>query len=170
MKRATLLFTIVALMFVLSVVVPVVRADVTIGLPASIGSGNCFPFGSSYSGEYQQVYTASAFSGPITVTGLGFFNTQTNSSVTAMPSGTWTISLSTTSADWNSLSTNPASNIGANNTQVFSGNLAQPWSFGNTLAISLTTPFTYDPSKGNLLMDVSGDGSRGRWFKVNFSR
>ncbi len=37
---------------------------------------------------------------------------------------------------------------------VFSGNLFQPWALGDTLHINLTTPFTYDPANGNLLMDV----------------
>src|SRR5665647_802661 len=72
-----------------------------IGLPADSGGENCFPFGCSYSGEYQQVYTASAFSGPITINALEFFNTSHNSSATSMNSGNWTIALSTTSKDWN---------------------------------------------------------------------
>jgi hypothetical protein len=129
-------------------------ADVTIGLPADTNTGNSFPFGSAYSGEYQQVYTSSQFSGPITITNLEFFNTQYNNSATAMNSGNWAISLSTTSADWNTLSSTYSSNIGSDNTPVFSGNLSQPWTFGNTLSIILGTSFTYDPSKGNLLMDV----------------
>ncbi len=132
-------------------------ADQIIGLPADGATGNCFPFGCAYSqygNEYQQVYTASAFSGPITIGDLEFFNTQQDTSATAMNSGTWTISLSTTSADWNTLSGTYANNIGSNNTQVFSGDLTQPWAFGDTLHITLSTPFTYDPTKGNLLMDV----------------
>ncbi len=76
-----------------------------------------------------------------------------------MNSGTWTISLSTTSANWNTLSTTFSDNIGADNTQVFSGNLAQPWAFGDTLSIVLTTPFTYNPSLGNLLMTVVATGT-----------
>ena len=35
---------------------------------------------------------------------------------------------------------------------VFSGNLSQPWAFGDTLHINLTTPFAYNPADGNLLM------------------
>ena len=127
-------------------------ADVTVGLPAN--SQNVYPFGGDYNGEYQQVYTSSQFSGPITITNLEFFNTQYNSGATALSSGNWAISLSTTLADWNTLSGTYSSNIGTNNTLVFSGNLYQPWTFGDTLVIKLTTPFTYDPSKGNLLMDV----------------
>jgi hypothetical protein len=134
-------------------------ADVTVGLPADTDTGNCFPFGCAYSGEYQQVYTSSQFSGPITITDLEFFNTSFDAGATAMNSGTWTISLSTTSANWNTLSSNYASNIGSNNTQVFSGNLSQPWAFGDTLTINLTTPFTYNPANGNLLMDVDVTGA-----------
>jgi hypothetical protein len=129
-------------------------ADQIIGNPADPGTGNCFPFGCGYQGEYQQAYTASAFSGPITITNLEFYNTQVNFGATAMNSGTWTISLSTTATDWNTLSSTFASNIGTDNTQVFSGNLSQTWAFGDTLHINLSTPFTYNPAGGNLLMDV----------------
>jgi hypothetical protein len=122
---------------------PAARADIIIGLPADAGTGNCYPFGCAYgnggTAEYQQVYTKSAFAGAITITNLEFFNTQFNSGATAMNSGTWTISLSTTAADWNTLSSTYAANIGANNTMVFSGNLAQPWAFGDTLHINLGT-------------------------------
>jgi PEP-CTERM motif len=129
-------------------------ATVVVGLPPDAGTGNCFPFGCAYSGEYQQVYTSSLFSGPITITDLEFFNTVFDAGATAMNSGNWMISLSTTSADWNTLSSTFANNIGPNNTLVFNGNLAQAWAFGDTLTINLSTPFTYDPSMGNLLMDV----------------
>jgi len=133
--------------------------DPIIGLPATANYGNCFPFGCAYNGHYQQVYTSSQFSGPVTITELYFYNTVYNNSATAMNSGTWTISLSTTSANWNSLSSTFSANIGADNTQVFSGNLAQSWAFGDTLAIVLTTPFTYNPSLGNLLMTVVATGT-----------
>lgn len=135
--------------------------DPIIGLPADSGTGNCFPFGCAYSGEYQQVYTNSQFTGgPITITDLEFFNTQDNAGATAMNSGNWTISLSSTTADWNTLSPTYATNIGADNTVVFNGNLSQPWAFGDTLTINLTTPFTYNPGSGlNLLMDVNVAGA-----------
>ncbi|HVO61337.1 MAG TPA: PEP-CTERM sorting domain-containing protein [Terriglobales bacterium] len=134
-------------------------AGVVVGLPPDAGTGNCFPFGCAYSGEYQQVYTSSLFNGPITITDLEFFNTQVDFGATAMNSGNWAISLSTTSADWNTLSSTYANNIGANNTLVFNGDLSQPWAFGNTLTITLSTPFTYDPSQGNLLMDIFVTGA-----------
>jgi hypothetical protein len=146
-------------LFLLGVVVVPVMADVTVGLPPDPNTGNCAPFGCSYRGEYQQVYSASQFSGPITITNLEFFNTQYNSEAYSMNSGTWNISLSITSADWNTLSNTYANNIGPDNTLVFSGNLFQPWAFGDTLSISLSTPFTYNPAMGNLLMDVTANAT-----------
>jgi len=135
-------------------------ANVIVGAPADPGTGNCFPFGCSYEGEYQQVYSSSQFSAAVSITALSFFNTSYNSGATSMNSGNWAISLSTTSTDWNTLSGTYAANLGADNTQVFSGDLSQPWVFGNTLTISLTTPFTYDPANGNLLMDVFVTGAQ----------
>jgi len=148
-------------------------ADTIVGQPADSGSGNCFPFGCPYNAEYQQVYTSSAFSGPITITGLEFFNTQANEGSTSLPTGNYTIDLSTTSADWNSLSSNFSSNVGPDNTQVFSGSISQAWTFGDTLDIAFSTPFTYNPANGNLLMDVVGSGvstpGGNTYFDVNSS-
>jgi hypothetical protein len=138
---------------------PAMAGTIVVGQPADAYTGNCFPFGCAYSGEYQQVYTHSLFSGPIKITGLEFFNTAYNSGATAMNSGTWDISLSTTSADWNTLSSTYASNIGTGNTLVFSGNLSQPWTFGDTLNIAFSSPFNYNPASGNLLMDVNVSGA-----------
>src|SRR5450755_302587 len=90
-------------------------ADVTVGLPPDPGSGNCFPWGCAYNAEYQQVYAQGAFSGSITITGLQFYNTQFNSLSTQLPSGNWAISLSTTSVDVNTISSNFASNLGGDN-------------------------------------------------------
>jgi hypothetical protein len=73
------------------------------------------------------------------------------------------IDLSTTSASPGSLSTTFANNIGGDDTVVFpKGPLSLSSNFtpaaGGSKAfdivITLTTPFSYDPSKGNLLLDV----------------
>ena len=133
-------------------------ADVIIGEPPDPGNGNCFPWGCSYNAEYQQVYTHGVFPGPILITDLEFFNTQFDNGSTQLPTGTFTISLSTTSVDWNTISGNYAANLGADNTVVFTGSINQPWTFGDTLHIVLDHPFLYDPSHGNLLLDVVGDG------------
>ena len=134
-----------------------VAGTTVVGAPADFEEGNCVPFNcGSPNEEYQQVYTNSLFSGPITITGLEFFNTQfDNPGVTEMAPGTFTISLSTTTADWDTLSGTQANNIGGDNTEVFSGSLSQPWAFGDTLEIPFFTPFTYIPGQAaNLLMDV----------------
>ena len=150
------------LILCLSIAVPVF-ADVIVGNPPDPGTGNEFPFGSGYglggTAEYQQVYNNNQFSGPITITGLDFYNTQFNSGATSMNTGTWTISLYTTSLNWNSITSSFSFNISQSvGHQVFSGNLFQSWAFGDTLAIALQTPFTYNPANGALLMDVSCTG------------
>jgi hypothetical protein len=157
MRRLSPVGVFLALLFL---AVPSTADPIIVGLPADTGTGNGWPFGGSvdgggvYVGEYQQLYMGSAFAGPITITGLQFYNTTWDSSATATNSGTWTISLSTTAAGLVTLSKEYAANVGTDNTVVFSGNLYQPWAFGNTLAIPFTTPFSYNPANGNLLMDV----------------
>ena len=131
-------------------------ADVIIGNPPDPGTGNCFPFGCSYNAEYQQVYNQADFSGPITITNLEFYNTQVNGGSTSLPTGTFTIQLSTTQVGVGTITGNFAANKGGDNTTVFSGSISQPWAFGDTLVINLTTPFTYNPANGNLLLDVVG--------------
>jgi hypothetical protein len=154
----------VGVLLVFAAFTPAVAGTViVVGTPAD--TGNSFPFGGNYdgaipSGQYQQVYTHSLFTGPITITGLEFYNTQSPSDATAMNTGTFTISLSTTAKDWNTLSGTVASNIGGDNTQVFSGSLAQPWAFGDTLSIAFSTPFTYTPGvNANLLLNVVATGT-----------
>jgi len=79
------------------------------------------------------------------------------------------ISLSTTSFAPNTtagntlLTNNFATNLGPDNTQVFSGplTLSSPGCAGPSacpfdLVIPLTTPFLYNPEQGNLLLDLQG--------------
>lgn len=137
--------------------VPAFAGIYIVGSPADVGTGNSYPFGSAYDGEYQQIYNSGQFNGPITITNLEFFNTQVDFGATSMNSGTWTIGLGTTATDWNTLSATMSLN--GFTTQVFSGDLFQPWAFGDTLVINLSTPFTYDPANGNLLMDIVVSGA-----------
>jgi hypothetical protein len=138
---------------------PAMAGTIIIGNPPDPGSGNSFPFGSPYNAEYQQAYAGTAFNtGPIQITDMFLYNTQFNSGATQTPSGTYTVSLSTTSVGVGGLSPTFANNIGANNTQVFNGSIQQSWNFGDTLDIHFTTPFSYDPGAGNLLVDVVGNG------------
>jgi hypothetical protein len=128
-------------------------ANIIIGNP-DLGSGNSNPFGNPgtlWGPEYQQVYASSDFSGPITIRDLEFFNTQLLGG--SPDSGSYTISLSTTSAQVDNLDfTTLSNNIGANNTVVFTGSL--PSLVGGELHLVLSNPFTYNPVSGNLLIDV----------------
>jgi len=138
---------------------PLMADVINIGTPPDPGSGNCFPFGCAYNAEYQQVYGSSDFNtGPILIGAIEFYNTQYDSGATQTPAGTYTISLSTTQYGVNNITGNFNQNKGPDNTQVFSGSINQAWQFGNMLHIGFSTPFAYDPSKGNLLLDVVGQG------------
>ncbi|MBI5086865.1 MAG: PEP-CTERM sorting domain-containing protein [Acidobacteria bacterium] len=129
------------------------QAALIIGLPEN--GSNYFPFGSSNGTRYQQVYAASEFPGPMTITGLTFY---ADSGTVA--SGTYTVHLSTTAAAVDALSSTFALNVGADDAlfAVFNG--------GGSASPSFTiigTPFFYDPGNGNLLMDIfvanSGSGA-----------
>jgi len=136
-------------------------------------SNNGFPFnitgaGGLSSQRYQQVYAASQFSSitsPTLISAISFrpdgdFGTSFSSTLSSIQ-----INLSTTVAAPDGLSTTFASNIGGNDTQVYSGSLTlsstntggPPRNFD--IVITLQTPFLYDPSVGNLLMDVRNFGA-----------
>jgi PEP-CTERM motif len=133
-----------------SISVPASAATLVIG--AGTG-GNCFPFGCSgpSSGNYQQVYNKTGFSGPITITAVQFARDTT---LGAGPAnlGNYTLSVSTTAAAVDALSPVYAANIGGNNTQVFNGTLASSYD-GTLLTLTFSTPFIYNPAGGNLLLD-----------------
>jgi PEP-CTERM motif len=126
--------------------------------PIIIGGTNLnngFPFGSErYVGAYQQVYVADAFSRSITIGSVafmgepGFFATTSTS--------LFSLGFSTTSAGPFSLSTSHAANRGADFRTTFSGEITAAVTPGTfSFVIPLATPYTYDPRRGNLLMDVS---------------
>jgi hypothetical protein len=119
----------------------------------------------------QVVYPSSQFPGTENITGIQF-RPYPGSSISSFTAGSFsisnvTISLSTTSASeqgTNELSTTYASNLGANNEVVYSGPLTLTTSDttapnGTTklfdYSVNLQNTFTYDPSRGNLLLDVN---------------
>ena len=123
------------------------QADVLVGTPATPGIGNCIPFGCFR--NYQQVYSSSLFSGPISIIGLTFFNTQFTPGT--IDPATYTITLSSGGATVGSLSTTFANNLGPNAQLFFSGSLS------GSAAPSFTisgTAFNYNPSSGDLLVQI----------------
>lgn len=140
----------------------------------TVGTDNgasAFPFGGPFYGntgtDYQEAYAASNFSGPIAITGIDFF--LANGFTGDLYGGTYTLSLSVVSSDIGSLSsTDLAGNIGSGNTVFESVALsgAAPGMLTFTGA-----PFLYDPSQGNLLLDISisggSSGGKGVAFEEN---
>jgi hypothetical protein len=126
---------------------------ITIGEP---GAGtNIFPFGGTISPNpgtrYQQAYASTAFgsTGPILITSISFLNGNGGTFATSE----YRFSLSTITAGIDTLSNfNFDGNRGPDNTLF-----ASPILTGvspTTLTITGFAPFLYDPSHGNLLMDI----------------
>jgi hypothetical protein len=160
--------TICALCLILCAV-PAVAGTIVIGLPAVSGNGFGDPFGLPYSGLFQKVYNSGQFNGAVTIDSLDFYNTEVGHPPTVLDVGQITVSLSTTATDWNTLSANYASNLGPDNTEVFSGIIDESWSFPDTLTIDFSQPFSYNPADGNLLVtvDVLDSPGSGVYFDVN---
>jgi len=129
-------------------------ADTLVGAPATLG--NSYPFG-QYSGEYQQTYLASAFAGPIAITGLQFFAPLDR--FTTSVNGDYVVSLAYSANPRGSLSTTFANNIGAGLTTLFSGHISQD----NVPSLTITAgnSFLYNPNLGDLLLDVVSSNSSG---------
>ena len=150
-KLASLAFVLIAFS-----AVPLAKAQTVV--TGGTGIANAYPFGNYPEGQYaagsqyQQIYSSADFSGPVTITGIAFASTSTSTPGANVYN--FNIGLGTTS----STPANPSSTFAGNGTttQVFSGPLTAPLTAtGNfDLTIPLTTPFSYNPSQGNLLLDV----------------
>lgn len=143
-------FAVASLALLAASFVPAVASTVTIG---GTNSDNCIPFNTcgGLNFGYQQVYSSSQFSGPVSISGLQFYQSAFFTGADSI-TGTFTIDFSITSKPVNGLSSNEASNIGIDSAEFFSGSLID--------ALSITgTPYAYDPSLGNLLMTVTGVGT-----------
>ena len=107
-------------------------------------------------GIYQQVYAASAFSGPITITKIAFASSSSLTSGPGIATYNFNLGLSTTAVGPNNISTNFAANRGADFAQVFSGPLTATITRSDQFDLIIDiTPFTYNPANGNLLLDVT---------------
>ena len=161
--------TVVALTLLVS---PALQAD-TVVVPNSLAAvegnwGNDWPLNFPYARgqRYQQAYVASEFPAyPIVISEIRFRPDATEGNAFSATLPDIQINLSTTAAAVGSLSALYASNVGSDDTEVVSrGTLALSSSDTGTptrdfdVVISLTTPFRYDPSLGNLLMDVRNYG------------
>ena len=125
-------------------------------------TGNLLPLFSDQPIRYQQVFDASQFSGLNPGGGLinriAFRGHGPGIPFTAtVPQ--LQVNLSTTNKSPDGLSSTFADNVGPDDTQVFSGPLQTAVTFTGDptnfeVVISFSTPFYYDPTKGNLLLDI----------------
>jgi hypothetical protein len=133
-------------------------SSLTLGTPDP-GSGNRFPFGSvgSFpSSRYQQVYSASAFSGPLLITGIQFSQTQLPGGDLNL--GSFSITLSVTSKEVNGLDLEDLDqNVGS--PTLFIQTDLEDVRIDESLDFVGTAPFAYDPLDGNLLIDIQIGGS-----------
>lgn len=124
--------------------------------------GNTFPFDSTGPQRYQQVYAASQFGAGGMITQLAFRPDGPLGHAFSVTISNIQIDLSTTLAAPDGLSSTFASNVGLDDSVVFSGSLSLSSAFTGPaggpkvfdILINLTTPFRYDPGAGNLLLDV----------------
>lgn len=164
MKRIRLVIAVVVVASVLEA-----RADadtLTIGT-ADPSFSNCMPFGCVTDTTFQQVYASGLFgSQPLVISGVSFFDSFLESiELGYVDPASYTISLSTTSASATALPVtglgpyDVSGNVGADSQVVFSGNLGGVGSIVNgVFTIAFTSSFLYDPSAGNLLLQVEKTG------------
>ena len=134
--------------------------SLTIGTAEFSGQfGNTFPFGTNTGNRYQQAYAASNFTGPVTITGINFFAaTDSGNLARNYTGGTFTLSLSTTPLGVNTINENSNfdANLGSDNqlftTETLTGTVDPVLTFSGAA-------FNYDPTQGDLLLDISVTGS-----------
>jgi hypothetical protein len=137
---------------------PAVADTITIG---ATNSPNLFPFGvgpgevNAYFGSYQQIYAAAAFGGPISINQIAFTTVIVGESALPLTSA-FTLNIGTTSASPSAPGFDYSANRRPDLVPVFSGSvsLASTGRAAFDFVIPFTTPFEYDPSVGNLLLDV----------------
>jgi len=125
-----------------------------VGLPPS-PNGNCLPFGCDIGiTRYQQVYSGTAFSGPMSIAEIDFFSFINQMTPPGeLASGTFILSLSTTSKPIGGLDTSDMNNNVGTDNALFSVATLTGGPSGSLLSFVGDT-FFYDPTLGNLLLDV----------------
>jgi TonB family protein len=119
-------------------------------------------FGSYVTGRYQQVYAATGFNVVQNITGIAFRADGGNGAEAGSSQlNNIFVTLSVTSKPIGGLDTVFANNLTSPPTMVYSGPLRFVWSASSgpsrpfDFRIPLQQPFRYDPSLGNLLMDIT---------------
>jgi len=155
MKLSVLFMLSAALSAVANAGILATELSTTVGQPAMRNTGNCDPFGCpQFFGltTYQQIYASAAFSSPMAIDDITFFDSSVNNG--GQPAGgLYTLSLSYSSRPLSGLDlTNPGNDISTGLDVFFSGTL--PALSSGELSFS-GSPFLYNPAAGNLLLTVT---------------
>ncbi len=154
------------------VAVPASAASILV--PAGIageGDGNYnnnAPFASVI--HQQQIFTAADFgTAPLSITGFSYrIDANTNTPTYNFTDSSFVATLSTSKTTVATFSTTFANNTGSDAQQVYAGALTLAGTRGTKLSdgtyafdvvFTLQTPFTYDPTKGDLLLDTLNTGT-----------
>ena len=136
------------------------HADVTVG---TFNGGNCDPLMCNESGtsvgqsiDYEQVYASTAFTGPQSISALTWFFDSSVNSVGLAIGGTYEFEWGYAASNAvGNLSSNLASNYISGPNLIGTGVIpAGGTNYGAILTLSGFTPFTYDPSLGDLLLEI----------------
>lgn len=148
------------LLLVLSATV-LLHADVTVGT-IDPSTGNCYPFSCNDSGtnvgqsiDYQQVYDHTAFSGPITVTNLEWYIAPNFIGTGLAIGGAYTFEWGYAAfGSVNALSTTLGNNYISGPNVIGTATIAVGGINENPILRLSGFSFTYDPTLGNLLLEV----------------
>ena len=137
---------------VLLAAAPVAGQDVSFGGP--VAGTNAFPFDDYHfvpANRYQQLYTGSRFAGPVLIDAIRFSNSASidGGFPGSIAAGNYLVRFAVTDRAENGLSTDFDANVSGFSATFFSGTLP-----GGLLRIA-GDPYLFDPSRGNLLMDVT---------------
>jgi hypothetical protein len=140
-------------------------AQVTVGTATS---ANCFPFQCGALTRYQEIYSASAFSGPLLITNIGFF-TDLAYGDTKYNDGTFSLSLGITAVAPSAIG--PAGTNTYTNGQSFFSGLSLNGTVNDPVFGG--TPYLYNPALGNLILDFTITGASyayvGGYLKADYS-
>jgi hypothetical protein len=167
-------FRIARLVFVTFAVCALSQAASLVVPPGLIGlvpnDGNASPFGAGdvggvYITGFQQIFDSSYFSGPITIAGLEFYNTQfVDPNYNTINDSVYTVNLYTTSLNIYQLDPTALANnlfFTSNPGTLFSGELSGTVNNGvfDIVPADPSFYYNYDPSQGNLLLYITKTGN-----------
>ncbi len=156
-------FLMLAAITALGLAAPAVYAD-TVIIGGTFGQ-NRFPFGTdpiigpnyTAGATYQQIHSGAAFgAGPITITQIAFASVPFAGGGPGTANFNFNLRLGTAATTVTTVSSTFSANRGVDFTTVFSGGITAMMTRTSMFdfVIDLTTPFTYNPSSGDLLLDV----------------